>query len=264
MGAVEGIRAHEFLEEIERLVVHDCDVVAIPAHWARHMEHQLGHIHQQCGYEIADVLRLLIVTSVERIHLLTGGAIGGVEIVRTHGIRLQSDAKQLRLEAVLHTVETLLHDFIERSSEDLAILLALHGHILRTIVHPDIHDARIALRLTHGIGNATTTLRVLNPKVTNRLIRIRQRELTTLRVGERCGVEVEHHLVLASPLYPTLEMLGATLIAVDKLSTEVTVDLMQIQAVVTSEQRLHELDVLTNLIDVTGTARIVTCGLNAT
>ena len=59
-------------------------------------------------------------------------------------------------------------------------------------------------------------------------------------------------------------MLRATLVAVDELSTEVTVDLMQIQTMVTSEQRLHELDVLTNLIDVTGTARIVTRGLNAT
>ena len=58
-------------------------------------------------------------------------------------------------------------------------------------------------------------------------------------------------------------MLRATLVAVDELSTEVTIDLVQIQTMVTSEQRLHELDVLTNLIDVTGTARIVTRGLNA-
>ena len=59
-------------------------------------------------------------------------------------------------------------------------------------------------------------------------------------------------------------MLGTTLVAVDELSTEVTIDLVQIQAVVTGQQCLHELDVLTNLIDVTGTARIVTRGLNAT
>ena len=201
---------------------------------------------------------------VQRVHLLARSAIGGVEVVRAHGVRFQADAEQLGLEAVLHAVELLFHDFVERGGKDFAILLALHGHVLRAVVHPDVHDAGVALRLTHGIGNSTATLRVLNPKVTNRLIRIRQRELTALRVGERCGVEVEHHLVLASPLYPTLEMLGATLIAVDKLSTEVTVDLMQIQAVVTSEQRLHELDVLTNLIDVTGAARIVTRGLNAT
>ena len=57
------------------------------------MQHQLRYIHQQRGDEVADVLRLLIVTSVERIHLLAGGTVGGVEIVRTNGVRLQSDAE---------------------------------------------------------------------------------------------------------------------------------------------------------------------------
>ena len=55
---------------------------------------------------------------------------------------------------------------------------------VRRKVGTRVAQLRIALRLTHGIGNATTTFRVLNPKVTNRLIRIRQREFTALRVGE--------------------------------------------------------------------------------
>ena len=59
-------------------------------------------------------------------------------------------------------------------------------------------------------------------------------------------------------------MLDATLVAVDELATEVAVDLVEVQTVVAGDERLDELDVLTHLVDVTGTAGIVASGLDAT
>ena len=54
------------------------------------------------------------------------------------------------------------------------------------------------------------------------------------------------------------------LVAVNELTLEVAVDLVQVQTVVAAEQRLDELNVLTYLVDGAGTAGIVACGLNTT
>ena len=105
--------------------------------------------------------------------------------MRAHGITLESDAEELGLEAVFHTIEFLLHDLVERGSKDLTIFLPLYRHVLRTVVYPDIHDTGVALSLTHGIGNVTATLGMLNPEVADALVRVRQREVATLRVRER-------------------------------------------------------------------------------
>ena len=131
-------------------------------------------------------------------------------------------------------------------------------------MHPDVHDTGIVLRLTHGIGNAAATLGVLNPKVTDALVGIGERETSTLGMRERRRVEVQLHLVLLSPLNPALEMFQLTLVTVNELTSEVTIYLVQVQAVVTTQQSLYELNILTYFIDITGTTRIVTCGLNAT
>ena len=62
----------------------------------------------------------------------------------------------------------------------LTVFHALYGHILRTIVHPDIHDTRIALRLTHGIGYAAATLGMLYPKVAYGFVGIGEGQIATL------------------------------------------------------------------------------------
>ena len=130
-------------------------------------------------------------------------------------------------------------------------------------MHPDIHDTGVVLGLTHRIGNATATLGMINPEVANTFIWIRQREFATLRMGERRRVEVKFHIVLLGPVYPALEMLHLHFITIDELSTEITIDLMEVQTVVARNKGLDELDVLTYLVDITGTSRIVSCGLNA-
>ena len=77
------------------------------------MEHQLGHIHEQRRNEIADVLCRLIVAGVEGVDALTGGTVGSIEVVRTNGIGLQTNAEEFSLEAVLHPVKLLFHNLVE-------------------------------------------------------------------------------------------------------------------------------------------------------
>ena len=51
-------------------------------------------------------------------------------------------------------------------------------------MHPEVHDTRIALRLTHFLGNGTTTLCVLNPEVAYAFVGICQRKIAALWVRE--------------------------------------------------------------------------------
>ena len=54
------------------------------------------------------------------------------------------------------------------------IFHAVYSDILASVMYPKIHDTRVTLRLTHFFGNGTTTFGMLNPELTNALIRIRQ------------------------------------------------------------------------------------------
>ena len=58
-------------------------------------------------------------------------------------------------------------------------------------------------------------------------------------------------------------MPGLHLVAVDRLAAELAVDLMQVQAVRTGNERLGLEDVGTQLFDVAGFARVVARGLDA-
>ena len=127
---------------------------------------------------------------------------------------------------------------------------------------PDVHDARIILGLSHCVGYAAAALGVLDPELTDGRIRIRETKVTALGMAERGGVEIKLEIVLLSPLDPALELLYAHLVAVDELSSKVTIDLMEVYTVITGKQGLHKLKVSADLIDVAGTTRIVACGLD--
>ena len=81
---------------------------------------------------------------------------------------------------------------------------------------------------------------------------------------ETGGVEVELHVILLGPVNPALEVLYLHLVTIHELTAEVSIDLMEVQTVVTGDEGLHELDVLTHLVNITGTTRVIAGGLNAT
>jgi hypothetical protein len=83
-------------------------------------------------------------------------------------------------------------------------------------------------------------------------------------VRERSRVEVEFHVLLLSPLHPTCKLIYGYLVAVNLLATELTVNLMEVEAESTSQERVHLLDILTEFIDVASLSRIVTCTLDTT
>ena len=227
------------------------------------MEHQFRHEEQERGDHVGHVLGHLIVAGVQGVHQLAGGAVAGHEVVGAHGITLETDAEELRLQAGLHPREVLLEDLVQGLGEDLAVALALHGLVLGTVVDPDVHDAGVALGLAHRVRDAAAALGVLDPEFADGGIGIGEGQVAALGMAEGGGVEVQLHVVLLGPLDPALEVIDGDLVAVHELAAEVAVDLVEVQAVVARDEALREFDVGPDLVDVAGAARIVAGGLDA-
>ena len=113
-------------------------------------------------------------SGVEGVHQVARSAVAGHEVVRTDGVAFQPDAKEFCLQAVLHAVELLGQYLVQALCHEPAIAHTLDGQVLATVVHPDVHDARVALCPAHSIGNPTATLGMLDPEFADTLVGISQ------------------------------------------------------------------------------------------
>ena len=94
--------------------------------------------------------------------------------MRADGVSLQSDTEELGFKAVLHVGKLLSEDVVKTVLENLAVAVFLHGEVFAAVMDPDVHDARVALCLTHSVGDAATALGMLNPEVSDLLVGIGQ------------------------------------------------------------------------------------------
>ena len=264
MGAIQSVCTDNFLEEVERLVVHNGNVVAIPTNGTRHVEHQFGHEQEQRSHHVAHVFRLLVMSRIERVHQFPCSTVAGHKVVRTNGIGLQPDAEELRFEAGLHVRQVFLQNLVEALGKDFAITFPLDRKVLRTVVNPDVHDGGVALLAAHIIGNTTATFGVLYPELADRGVGVAERQVAALGMRKACAVEVELETLFLRPLYPTVEMFRLDLVPIDKLATEVAINLVEVKSVITCEKALRKSHIGTHLIDVAGTTRIVTRRLDST
>ena len=115
------------------------------------------------------------VPGVESDYFAGLSCISCVEVARSHSVAFESDAKHLRFKAILHIVVFLCKNLVERVLEQAAIEQAVNGDVLAAIVNPKVHDARVALTLTHLFSHGAATLGVLNPEVADALIGIGER-----------------------------------------------------------------------------------------
>jgi len=149
-------------------------VVAVPVHGAADVEHQFGDEEKKRGDSVGNVLRGLIVARVEGVDDIVFRAVSSVEVVRADGVGLQSDTEELGLKTVLHVGQFLGEDVVKAVFEYLAVAVFLYGEVFAAVMDPDIHDTGIALCLTHGVGDASATLGMLDPEVADVLVGIGQ------------------------------------------------------------------------------------------
>ena len=263
MHTAEGSGTDDFAEEVERGVVHDGDVVAVPADGAADVEHQLGHELQQGAHLVGWRLGGVVMACVDGGNLAVLGGIGRVEVVAAYGEALQADAEDLALDAVLHVGFLLGKNLVERVLQQFAVEVVVDADVLATVVYPEVHDAGVVLRTAHSVGNVAATACVLNPEVAYALVGVGKAEVAALGVREGGAVEVELRVVLPAPLHPALEVLGGDFVAIHDLAAEVAVDFVEVQAMGAGDEALGLEDVGTQFVDVARLARIVACGLDA-
>ena len=262
MGTVQAVGADKFLEEVQGHVVHDGHMVGIPADRAADVEHKFGDEEEEGGNLVGNILRGLVMARIEGVDHLAGSAVTFKEVHGTDGVALETDAEKLGLDAALHAGKVLLEDLVQRLGEDLAVFLAVDGVILLAVMHPDVHDAGVALSLAHRVGYPAAAFGVLDPETADALVRIGQGEVSALGMAERGGVEVKLEVVVLRPLDPALEVFHADLVAIDEFTSEISVDFVEVDAVVARKQGLHEFKVLPDLVNVAGAAGIVAGGLD--
>ena len=157
----------------------------------------------------------------------------------------------------------LREDGIERFLQQFAVFHAVHRDVLAAVVHPEVHDAGVALALSHLFGNGAAAAGVFNPEVADALVRVGEGEVARFGMGEGGGVEVELHVVLLCPLHPAFEVAGLHLVAVHELSAEFPVDFVQAQAMASGNEGRGFKDVGPQLLDVARPSGIVAGGLDA-
>ena len=228
------------------------------------MKHQFGHELQHGTHLIGRTLGWMVVACVDGEDDVVLGCVGGIEIVTANCEALQSDAEHLSLDTVFHHWLRLGKNLVERVFEVMTIEEVVDALVLASIVYPQVHDTGVALCLSDGVGDVATAARVLNPEVSDAVVRIGETEVSALGMRETGAVEVEFGVVLLSPVDPTLEVGDVDLITVNDLPFEVAINLVEIQTVVARNEALCLQDVGTQLVDVTSLTRIVTCTLDAT
>ena len=178
MRATKESAAHEFFHDRAGRVVHENDMVTVPAHAAADMEQDFVNELEDGRDFVREVFRGMEMAGVEAVEELVFDGVGEVEFVRADDIALRADAEEFALHGV--EVEFAVHghgeNLVERGGEALAGRLAVVGHVLRAIGNPDIRDHRRAELLGDLGADLSTGDAVLDPELADFFIRMGERE----------------------------------------------------------------------------------------
>ena len=163
----------------------------------------------------------------------------------------ETNTEHLTFDTVFHHRLLLREDVVERLLQKVAIHSMVNTYILASVVYPEVHDTWVALCFTHCISNVTATLSMLNPEITDVIIRIRKCQTTRLWMREARGVEVKISIVFLCPINPRLEVLNCYLISVNNLALEITIDFVKVKTMITWNKALCLQNILTEFVYIT-------------
>src|SRR6056297_432127 len=130
-------------------------------------------------------------------------------------------------------VDGIGKDRIERLRQTLTRCLAIRRRILKAIGNPNVMDAGTCLRPPHRRGDLATGDAVVDPKLSNRGIRVcKSKAIGSLGMCEIGGIKIEGNLLLPPPIDPAREVGLVDLISVDR-AVKLAVRGMEVQAMLT-------------------------------
>ena len=167
MGAPQEFAAHEFFHDAARRIVHQHDVVAVPADAPAHMQEDLGHELECGGNLIGEVFGGMEVPRVQAKQLLVFHGVAHVKLVRADNIRLGADAEELAFHgvAVERRVDWLGEDGVEGGFKPLARRFAVHRRVFVAVWNPEVGHAGFAELLADVGGDFAARDAVLDPEL---------------------------------------------------------------------------------------------------
>ena len=251
---------HDLPGDRQQVVGEGDDVVGIPAYPATDVQQDLGKVDEHARDLVGDRLGGVVVARIEAEQFLPRDAVAEVELARPHRAALAADPEELRLhgvEVVLRR-ERLLKDRIERLGEPLPRRQPVGGGVLEAIRHPDVRHAGRAERPAHRGPNLPRPPAVLDPELPDALVGMRERETVgSLGMGEAGRVEVEPHAAALRPGDPVRKVTRLDLVAIDLLSAELAVEGVQVEPVLSRDDRQGRVEVGAEFVGGAGAAGIV-------
>src|ERR1700690_3254722 len=169
----------------------------------------------------------MIMAGIQAEELLASDCVSQVILMHANGVAFRTDAKKFALDGVEIVMWIQFHgeNFVERFGQSLAWPAAVGGGVFHAVRDPNVSDGRGAERRAHGNADFTTKLAMLDPKLANLGIRMRQGETAgRFRMGKTGGIKIKADPPGFRPGDPVFEMPRHYCVTVDLLAVELPIE----------------------------------------
>ena len=180
------------------------------------------------------------VARVQGEQLLPRDGVAQVIFVRADDVALRADAEELALHGVqvVGPIDREGEDLVEGLGQALPRADAVDRQVLHAVGNPDVGDAGLAEGRADRCADLAAGDAVLDPELADAGVLVGQRHAVgRLGMGEVGRVEVHAQSLLLAPIDPALEMLGGQFVAIDPLAARLGVAGVQIEAVLSGDER---------------------------
>ena len=237
MRALKEIPANQLLRKGLKLVAEHDDVVAVPADAAADVEHDLRHEQQDGADLVGHRFGRMIVPGVERHQHAPGSRVSEIELVRADRVALTAKAEELPFDciAVERRIDRILEDRVKCVAQSLARAEPVGRRVLHAVGNPEVRHAGPAEGAPERFADAPARDAVVDPELSDRAIRMRQREALGFRMREVRLVEIEPDAEPSRPVDPAGKVLRTDGIAIDTPPAELAVARVQVEAMAARE-----------------------------
>ena len=204
--------------------------------------------------------------AVQQAHDSPGGRIVHIKLMGAHGTALHANAEHLGFYRDKHLALVVIHgqNLVQGILKPGPGAHAVSRNILEAVGNPDIHGAGTSQLLGKVLGNAHTSLAVVNPEFSDFRVLTGQGGILSLWMGEHGWVKIQSQSSLPGKLHPLCKMLWLQCVAVRFFPIrENGVAGMKIDSVLARNQAQRLVNIRHKLPGIPGLSRIVARCLDA-
>ena len=251
IGALDEVVANELFGDRAHLIVPCDDVVGVPANAAADVEKDLVDEHRRGGNLVADTFGRVEMAGVEGQEKIILDGVAHAEFMAADSVAFDADTEELRFDTVANIFLRIFdgEDLVVGFRQALARGETIDGRVLHAVGSPVVDDAGRTELFAEIVRDLATTLVVFDPEIADFLAGMRKSQsVGGLRMREEGRIEIEPDLLSLRPVDPTLEMLGANLVAVDFLAVILKINRVEIESLSSRNERERLLRVGTQFI----------------